>query len=137
AVQREGGGYLGAIEEREAFLGRARERLRMAHLADAEEREGKMRERREIAGRAERALRRNARIEAAVVEIEQPLDKERPHAGIAAREALNLEREGQAHGRVIEKWAGARGVREDDVSLQLFELVVGDARLRKAAEAGV
>src|SRR2546421_12366135 len=109
----------------------------MLYLADAKEREREMRERREIARSAHRPLGRDARIEAAVVELEQPLDQQRSHAGVAAREALDLERERQSDRGVVQQRSGARRMGEHDVPLQLLELAVGDARLRKPGEGGV
>ncbi len=109
----------------------------MLHFADAEEGERHMGERRQVAGGANGAFRRDARIEALVIELEQPLDEERPHAGIASGEALDLERERQAHSLVCEHGAGARRVRQHDVPLQRFELAVGDAGLRQAPEPSV
>src|SRR2546429_6441644 len=109
----------------------------MLHLADAKEREGEMRERREIARSADRPLCRDARIEPPVIELEQPLHQQRPHTRVAARQALDLERERETHRRVVEQRPGARGMRQHDVPLQLLELTVGDARLREAAKARV
>ena len=96
-----------------------------------------MGERREVARGADRAFRGDAGIDAAVVELEQALDEQRPHARMAARERENLEREDEAHGRVVEQRPGAGGVRKHDVRLQAAKLVVRDARLRKTPETGV
>src|SRR5206468_3643937 len=54
-----------------------------------------------------------------------------------ARQALDLQCERQAYRRVVEERPGARGVRQHDVSLQLLELAVRDARLREATKARV
>ena len=90
-VQREAadrGHDLRAVDEREAFLRRERKRLqsmplercaRRGELAlhmdlpDAEQRERKVRKRRQIARGADRALRGNAGIDAAVIELDEPL----------------------------------------------------------------
>src|SRR5712671_6951542 len=89
-------GYLRAIEQRQPLLGCELDRLRHAHLADAKQRQRQVREWREVAGGADRTLGGNARIEALVVELEQALDEKRTNTGIAARQALDLERERHA-----------------------------------------
>src|SRR5258706_14174657 len=96
-----------------------------------------MREWRQVAGGADRTLGGDAWMEPAVIELEQSLDEQRTNAGIAARQALDLERERHAHGRVVQQWPGAGGVRQHDVPLQLLELVIGDPCLRQPSETGV
>ena len=76
--ERQRGGHLGAVDQREPLLGAelgglepgAREPFRRrqdlaadAHMADAEQHRGQMRERREIARGAHRALRRDERVD--------------------------------------------------------------------------
>ncbi len=108
-----------------------------AHAALADQREREVRERREVAGGADRALRGHDGMDAGVDEREQPLDHDRAHAREAAREARGLQHQDEPHGRVRERRADARRVRAHEIELQRRELVVGDARLRELAEAGV
>ena len=114
AAERLGGGELRAVEQREAFLRaehqrrqpRARQRRIGRHalaveegLADAEHRGGHVRERREIARRADRALLRHHRDHAAVEHLLHEGERFGPHAGRAAREARELQRHHQPHVR--------------------------------------
>ena len=151
-LERERGRDLRAVQQREPFLRAELERLDAgglqrcrallflalhAHAALADQREREVRERREVAGGADRALRGHDRMDACVDEREQPLDHDRAHARETAREARGLQHHDQPHGRVGERRADAGRVRAHEVELQRGELVVGDARLRQLAEAGV
>jgi hypothetical protein len=152
AVQRERGGDLRAVEEREPFLrceregreARGCETLRgrhhaiaVAHGADAHQGRGHVRERGQVARRADRALRRDARIDARVQQRHHRVDDLGPHSGETAREARHLEQHDEAHHRIVERRADADAMREDQVLLQQLELVGRDVRLRELAEAGV
>src|SRR5262249_27441547 len=93
--------------------------------------------RREIAGGADRTLRRDLRQYVGVEERDQPLDDDGTYAGIAAREARDLERDHKTHDFIGEKLADARGMGEHEIALQMLQLVVRDARLRELSETGV
>ena len=151
-LERERGRDLRAVQQREPFLRSELERLDTgglerrdailflalhAHAALADQRERQVRERREVAGGADRALRRHDGMDACVHEREQPLDHDRAHAREAAREACRLQHQDHAHRRVRERRADAGRVRAHEVELQRREFVVGDPCLRELAEAGV
>ena len=122
----------------------ARERVARRHdaavdprLAFADQHRRKMRERREIAGRADRSLRRNARHDAGVGERDERLDHAPAHARVAARERRRLERDDEAHDGIVEQRPGARRMRQHERALQLREPRVVDARAGEQAESGV
>ena len=103
ACKRERGRDLRAVDQRQAFLGRELQRrdagvaqaLRAAglrapstrNLALADQRQRHVRQRREVARRADRALARHERQQAGVVHREQRVDHRFAHARAAAREA--------------------------------------------------
>ena len=107
------------------------------HLAFADQRKRHVRERREVAGGADRALRGHVRHQSRVVHGDQRVDDFFPHAGRTAREARGLEREHQAHHRRRQRIADTDAVRSDQVELKRGEIVLADARLRELAEAGI
>ncbi len=97
----------------------------------------KVRERREIAGRTHRSLRRNAGNDARVRHGDQRFDDAPPDSRMAARERCDLERDDQAHDRVVEQRSRARRMRQHQRALQLDEPRVVDPRAREEAESGV
>jgi hypothetical protein len=143
---------LGAVEERQALLGgevhrrqagglealqRGDRAAASAHLADAQQHGRHMGQRRQVAGGTDRALGRDARVDAGIDQLHQRLQHAPPHAGVAEREAVDLQDHDQAHEPVIEQRPGAGGMRQHEAALQLGHLIVGDARTRQRAEAGV
>ena len=154
ARQRLGGRELRAVEQREALLRRrarparvrrARARRRPAcarpsrpGLADADHRGRQMRERREIARGADRALARDHRNDVA---REHRCRAGRPSpAARRRRRAPRLASFSAIISRTIagaHRLADAGRVREHEVALQRRELVGGDAHVRELAEAGV
>ena len=144
--------HLRAVQEREPFLRaehqrlqtRCRERIASRHRALTETRfpfadqdRGQMRERREVARRAYRSLRRNARDDPRVRERNERLDRTPLHAGMPSRQRCGLERDHEAHHRVVEQRAGARRMREHERPLQIGEARCVDACAREQAEARV
>jgi hypothetical protein len=107
------------------------------HLAFADQRQGHVGERREVAGRADRALRRHIRHEAGAADREQRVDHRFAHAGMPARQARRLQHKHQSDDRWRQRLADADAVGADQVELQAIELVGVDARRRQLAEAGV
>ena len=105
-------------------------------LALADERERQVGERGEIAARADRALRRDERVDAAVEQRDQALERLEPDAGVALGEHVGAQQHQRARLGLLERRADARGVRAHQVHLQLAQAVVGDADLGEAAEAG-
>ena len=150
--ERERRRHLRAIQERQPLLRPEHERLDAggfqrdraivflaadAHAPFADQCERKMRERREIARSADRALAGHDRMDPRIDEREQLLDDDGAHTGVTAREARRLQHEDQAHGRVRERRADARSMRAHQIELQRRELVVRNPCLRELAEAGI
>ena len=150
--ERDCGRHLSAVEERQSFLRSERQRRKAAlgeglggrhahaaerYLADADERRRHVGERRQIARRTDRALRRNDRQDAALEEDEKLLDRRPADAGSALREAGDLERHDQAHDRLGQRLAGAGGVRDHEIALERGEIAIGDADAGELAEAGI
>ncbi len=71
-----------------------------ARLALADQHSGQMRERRQVARRARRALAGNDRNHIRVEELKQRVDDFVTHPGMSARQRGDLEQERQAHHRV-------------------------------------
>ena len=96
-----------------------------------------MRERREVARRADAALRRDERHGVAVEQRLERVDDLRPNARIAAAEAEQLEQDHQPRDVARQRVAETGAVRQDQVGLELGQAVVGNARVGEQAEAGV
>ena len=96
-----------------------------------------MRERRQVAGSAHRALRGNARRHAGVDERDERFDHRPAHAGVAAGERGRLQRHDEAHDRIVEQRARAGGMRQHERALQLGEARVVDARPCEEPESRV
>ena len=152
AVQRQRIRHLGAVNQRQAlFRGQHHRRdaggfqcvggLHQfavdAHFTHAQHGQRHVRQRRQVAGRADRTLGRDGRHDARVEQREQRIHDERTHAGIATRQAADLHQYDQAHHGVREQRAGADRMRQDQVALQLLQLLVRDAGLGQQAETGV
>lgn len=144
--------YLGAVEKCETLFGskldrgdpRLRERFTagndaavLERFAFTDQHRREVRERSEIARRPHRALRRNTRQNATVVEFDERLDHAPAHARESARERCGLERNDEAQERSAEGLAGPCGVGANERPLQLGEPRVADRRAREQAEAGV
>jgi hypothetical protein len=130
-IERQRGRHLRAVDEGQAFLGPELQRLqagafqrlraRQPHavergLAFADQGQAQVRQRREVARRAHRALRRNDRQHAAVVQRQQAVDDFLAHARKAAREAGRLEQQHQAHHAIGQRLADAHGMRAQQFS---------------------
>jgi len=143
---------LGAVEEREAFLGVQHERVdsRCAKgfgaghaaafengfaFADGDERE--MRERREIAGSADGALRRDDGKNITIEHGEERIGDDRSDAGKALGQGVGAKSEHGARGGRAERFADAAGVAANEIELQVADFVVGNTRGGEFAEAGV
>ncbi|MCY1172819.1 hypothetical protein D9M73_129630 [compost metagenome] len=96
-----------------------------------------MRQRGEVAGSADRALQRDVRVDLGVDQGEQRVDHLAADAGEAARQAVDLEQHDQAHHGVVQRLADAGGVRQHQRTLQVFQVMAGDAGRRQQAETGV
>ncbi|SVK54411.1 Uncharacterised protein [Acinetobacter baumannii] len=125
AAQRKGGGDLGAVQQRQALFRRQRQRFQtglgqrfgrrqplalMARLAFAQQHQAHVRQRRQVAGGANRALQRDMRINFGVDQRDQRLDDFQTNAGEAARQAVDFQHHDQAHQIVVGGLAHAGGV---------------------------
>ncbi len=150
--QRERGGDLRPVDQRESFLGAEprrresgtretfgrRENLAAdAHLADAEQYGAQVRQRSEIAGRPDRALRRNHGIDLMSKQRAQGIEKSERDARMSACQRIDLEREYQPDDGIGQRLPDAGRMREQEIALQLGQLIVGDAGLREQPEARV
>ncbi len=152
AVQGQRSRDLGAVDQRQPFLGRQHHRLDAgvfqcrhcrhdfavdAHIAFAQQRQRHVRQRRQIAGRADRSLGRNHRHDAGIDQCDHAIDHQCPDTGKTTRQAGDLHQHDQAHDGIAERLAGADRMRQDQVALQFLQLIVGDAGLGQDAETGV
>ena len=95
--------HLGPVEERQALLRLERQRLQAGvaqrlcgrldgpiplHLAQPDERQRQVRQRREVAGRPDAPLLRHDRVDPEAQEVEQAVHEERPAAAVAERERV-------------------------------------------------
>ena len=150
--QRERRGDLGAIDQGETFLGAQLERLQAgllqslrriedvavdAYLADPQQHRPQVRERRKIARGADRTLGGDHRIHLPVQQREQPVDQLIADAGQALGERIDLQCQDQADDSVGQGLTDPRGMRHQQVSLQEFQLVVGDAGLGQQPKPGI
>ena len=112
---------LGAVDQRQALLGRELQRLdpvlgqhlrgraalrpvaRPAQPSLADQRLGQVRELGEVAGGADRALAGNDREQTEVQELEQPLRQVAPDAGVPGGQRSGPQQEHRAHGGVVER----------------------------------
>ena len=95
-----------------------------------------MRERSEIAARADRAFFGNDRNDVAVEHFDEELDDLETNAAAAERENIGAE---QHHGADLRlgKWsADAAGMTAHEIDLELLQLVGGDVNVGKFPEAG-
>ena len=152
AERAERGHELRAVDEREALLRLQAHRLepdrreRLAaraagavdrRLALADQRQREVRERREIAARADRAAARHARQDAAVEALDQQLDGLDARARVALRERVRAQQHRGAHDLVRVRLADAAGVAAEEAQLELLGQLLRDRARDEAAEAGV
>ena len=153
AERAERGHELRAVDEREALLRLQRHRLepdrgeRLARreaarpsterLALADERQREMRERREVAARADRAAARHVRQDAAVEALEQQLDGLDARARVALGERVRAQQHRRAHDLVRVRLADAARVAAQQAQLELLGQLLRDRPRDEAAEAGV
>ena len=103
----------------------------------ADERQREVCERREIAARADRSARGDARQHAAVEALDQQLDRLDARARVTLRERIRTKQHRGAHdvGRI--RLPDAARMAAQQPQLQLLDLVVGDRLGHEAPEAGV
>ena len=141
----------GAVGQRQALFGLEGERrqaggeqgLAARHdlpvdlgLAQADQDQRHMRQGRQVAAGAERALARDNRVDAAFKHAQQQLDDLGPAAGVAFGQRVGADQHHGAHHRRLQWPADADGVAHDDVALQLGGLLGVDEAITEGAEAG-
>ena len=126
---------VGAVDQREALLGRELDRRQtgrgqrlggrhqravgVAHVALADQRQRAVRERREVAGAAERAVLVHHRRDARVEQTGHQLRHLRPYAGPAGRQRGQAQQHQPTHDLALHLRTGARCVRADQRALEL------------------
>ena len=108
-----------------------------ADVALADERERQVRERREIAAGADRAAAGYARMNLAIEQGEQCLERLEADAGEAFREHVGPQRHRRAHRPHRQRLADTGCMAAQQVQLQCRQIGLVDARLGEVAEAGV
>ncbi len=96
-----------------------------------------MRQRGQVAGRADRTFGRDPGVNFGIDHGNQRLNDAQADAGETARQAVDFQHHHQTHNVVIQRLADARRVGEHQRTLQVFQIVSGDARLRQQAKTGV
>jgi len=96
-----------------------------------------MRQRGQVAGRADRTLGRDPRINPGIDQRDQSLNHAQADTGETARQAVNFQHHHQTHNVVIQRLADARRMGQHKRTLQIFQVVGGDTRLRQQAKTGV
>ncbi|MCY1172268.1 hypothetical protein D9M73_124000 [compost metagenome] len=150
--QRIGIGELRAVEQRQSFLRAkledrepcliergARRNALVAHpdFADPDHRRRHVRQRREIAARADRALARDDRGQALVEHRLEQGDRLRLHARCPLPQARQLQCHHQPDDRHGRRRAGAGRMAQHDVALERCEIVIADPHARQFPKAGV
>ena len=103
----------------------------------ADQHERQVRQRREVAARADRSAARHDRMDARVERVDQPIERRAPDARVALREHVRAQRHHRAHGARRQRLADARRVAAQQVPLELAERVSRNLDLGQRAEAGV
>ena len=104
--------------------------------ASADQREGEVRERGEVARCAHGALRRHDRVDVQPQEIEQPLDDRHPTTGVAEGEGVGAQEEHRPDDLAIERRSDADGMTDEEVRLEAAALLGRDRARCEVAEPG-
>ena len=105
-------------------------------VALAHQGQGAVRQRREVAGAAERTVLVDHRGDAGVEHVRHGLRDLGPYAGVARADGLQPQEHQRPHDLALDARAHAGGVRADDVALQLGAQLRADVPGRERAEAG-
>ena len=142
---------LGAVEQGETFLGPEIRRLKPGFLQRVrarhalalekrfpfpEQRKRKMRQRREISARPDRALLGNDRADFVFSISDEELDDLQPNPAEAKSEDVGTEQHHRAHFRLRERTADAAGMTAHEVDLELLQFVGGNVNVGQFSEAG-
>ena len=132
---------LGSVEQGQAFfrlkadglptelfpdLGGGTHLAFVANFAHADDRKAQVGQGREVAGGTERALLVDDGQDIVVEHVDKPLNGDQLGAGMAVGERLGLEQEHQADDVGLHFFAGAAGVRHDEVMLELRQVFGGN-----------
>ena len=104
-------------------------------LAQSQQRQAHVGQRRQVSRCAERSLLVDDRQDVAVEELDEPLDGPKLYARVTVGERLDLEQQDEPHDLRRHALAGAAGVRHDEVALQPGEFVAADRDVAQRAEA--
>ncbi len=105
-------------------------------LALADQGEGDMGERRQIAARPDRPFPGHDGQHVTGEHRHQPLDNQRPHAALAKGQGVGAKNQEGAHDGRFERRSDAGGMAAHEVQLQRRDLVGGDPAVGEMAEAG-
>jgi hypothetical protein len=93
--------------------------------------------RRQVAGRADRALLRHHRMDAGIDEGQQAVDHLDPRRRVVAGEGIGPQQHGGAADFLGKRLAHAGGMRADHLGLEQRDMVDADAGVLQEADAGV
>ena len=148
----DGGHHLGAVDQRERLLrpehdglqARALQRIGATHplvlehrVALADQHEGGMGERCQVAGRSHAPVHRDDRMHAAIQKIEEQVDRLGPDARSPGCEGVRAQEQDRAGDVPRERVADAGRMAAQEVELQPGEIASFDPHLREIAEPGV
>ncbi|MNH18943.1 hypothetical protein D3C79_786640 [compost metagenome] len=109
----------------------------MASLAFAEQHQRHVCQWRQVAGCAYRAFQWDVRVHLGVDQGDQRVDDLATDAGETTAQAVDLEHHDQPYQGVVDRLANAGGVRQHQRTLQVFQVMAGNAGRRQQAETGV
>ena len=107
------------------------------HFPLADHAHGQVRERDEVAARAQRAAGGNDREDLRLDHAHEMLEQREPDPAVAQGERVGAEREHEPHDPGLELGTRARGVAADEVQLQLLDLLGGNTDRLELPEARV
>ena len=119
-----------------AWAAASRRAARVGDLALADQHERAVRERREVAARAERPVLGHDRGDPGVEQREHRLGQQRPRAGAAHRERARAQQHHRPDDLGLDRRAHPGGVRAHERALQLLAALDGDRDVGERAEAG-
>jgi hypothetical protein len=106
------------------------------HLTAPDQREGEMRERREVARSANRPLRRNDRVDAQPQEVQEPVRHGGPRAREPERQRVHAQHQHRPHDIARQRLAHADGVTDEQVLLEPGGVGPVDRAVRERTEPG-
>ena len=149
--QRDAGVRLRAVDERDALLRREHDRLGadlpqhfcagssrspVQQRSFADQREREMRERREVAARADASLLRDRRVQIGVQHLEQQIDELRTRTGVTLGDHVGAQQHHRAHLALGKAIPDAGRVAPHEIHLQLGQPVARNGDIGQLAESG-